>query len=377
MKLLTCLILLFALLASSSFAAGLEITQIDVRADYDQPYTYKIEDRHMTDSASVPVSNNTKIGVDVLPGSNVTFTLRVENTFRGNDINIRDGTVNIIIEEVDGGSDLEEESADFTLDPGDDTRVDVKFYIPLRADSGTFNVLIDAKGEDKNRTRLENEVKLKLEVKKLSHDVRITNAFFSPDTVDCIRKTRLTAEIANAGTSFENELALEFRSTNLGINSYDKDISLKVANEANDADTSYKKSINIEVPAFFKEVNYPVYVNLYWKGFILFDQKIINLNVRECQSRSVSKPIKKQQQKNQTNNSGLVEVITPEEEGNKGGAGISHGEITTSTEGTYVESFLFWTVILGGIIVIILALAALFGYVRIKKSSDEKTNFWE
>ena len=159
------LLLFIILIAGSSLAAGLEITEIDVNVDYDEAYTYRVENRDRIDSASVPVANSTKIGADVLPGSNVTFTIRVENTFQGEDPDLRGVFATLTIEEIDDGADLEEESIDFDLEPGNDERVDIKFPIPLDVDAGTYNVIMEAEGEDRNGTSYSTKLELKLEVK--------------------------------------------------------------------------------------------------------------------------------------------------------------------------------------------------------------------
>src|SRR3989338_2897769 len=117
MRLLIFAFLFAILVASASLANGLKITEIDVNVDYDEAYTYRVENRNRIDSASVPVANNSQISADVLPGSNITFTVRVENTFQGEEPVIKGAFTKIIIEEINDGSDLEEESSDVDLEP--------------------------------------------------------------------------------------------------------------------------------------------------------------------------------------------------------------------------------------------------------------------
>src|SRR3989338_9363796 len=152
MKQIIFLLLFMILVVPNTLAAGLEITEIDAHADYDDAYTYRVENRARINSASVSTTNNSKIDVDVLPGSTVTFTTRVENTFTGEDPKLRGVVVRTTIEDIDDGADLDEESLDFDLEPGDDYRFDIKFPIPLDVDAGTYNVLMEAEGEDRNET---------------------------------------------------------------------------------------------------------------------------------------------------------------------------------------------------------------------------------
>jgi len=353
------LLLIFALLiVPTSLAAGLEITEIDASVDYDEAYTYRVEDRDRKDSASVPVGNNTKIGVDVLPGSNVTFTIRVENTFQGENPDLRGVFVTITIEDIDDGADLDEESIDFDLEPGDDYRADVKFAIPLDVDAGAYNTIIEAEGDDKNETPYATKVNLKLEVKKQSHDIRITKVLLNPGIIDCDRKTRLVAEIANAGSNAENQVALEFKSGNLGINSFDRDISLESSDEASDEEKMHTKTLNIEVPSFLRAGAYQIFVNLYWKNFVLFDQKTVDLIVNDCTAGATKTETKKEGPKQEVKKPEVVTVIQPK---------ISEAPqdpITSSTELSVLNSPIFLSMLLGGVIIIVFAVVIVFGYLK-------------
>ncbi|MBI2650569.1 hypothetical protein HYX04_04610 [Candidatus Woesearchaeota archaeon] len=353
MRLMIFSLVFLILIASSALAAGLEITEIDANVDYDEAYTYRVENRDRIDSASIPVANNTKIGVDVLPGSNLTFTVRVENTFQGEDPDLRGVFATITIEEIDDGADLEEESIDFDLEPGNDERVDVKFSMPLDVDAGTYNTIMEVEGEDRNETLYRTELRLKLEVKKQSHDIRITKVLLNPSTIDCDRKAKLTAEIVNAGSNAEDEVALEFRATSLGVNSYDRDIFLESSDEASEEEKMHTKTLNIEVPSFLKAGTFPILINLYWKNFVLFDQKSVDLSVKDC-SPGAAKP----------KTEGItekVEVIQPEE----GAKEQAPEDLVTSTEETPIlNSPATLSMLLGGLVILVLALLIAVGYLK-------------
>ena len=339
---------LMILVAPAILAKGLEITEIDVHVDYDEAYTYRLENKDRIDSTSVSITNDSKINVDVLPGSNVMFTVRVENTFQGQDPKLRGVFATITIEDIDDGADLEGESIDFDLEPGDDERVDIKFSIPLDVDTGTYKVIMEAEGEDRNETSYNTRLNLKLEVKKQSHDIRITKILLNPSVADCDRKAKLTAEIMNLGSNAENEIALEFKSGNLGINSFDRNIFLESSADAGEEEKMHTKTLNIEVPSFFKAGTYPIFVNLYWKNFVLFDQKTVDLVVRDC----ISIP-------NET------EVIKPKEEIEKAGEESKQQEIITATkEASILNSPILFTISLGGVIITILIILVVVGYLR-------------
>ncbi len=351
-------LLTFLLLVASVLAAGLEITEIDASVDYDEAYTYRVESRDRIDSNSVPVANNTKINVDILPGSNVTFTIRVENTFQGEEPDLRGVFVTITIEDIDDGADLDEESIDFDLEPGDDYRFDVKFPILIDVDAGTYNVIIEAEGEDRNETPYKTELLQKLEVKKQSHDIRISKVLLTPSVVDCNRKAKLTAEIVNAGSNAENQVALEFKATSLGVNSYDKDISLESSDEASDEEKTYTKTLNIEVPSFFQEGKFPILINLYWKNFVLFDQKTVDLIVKDCISGVTKTETKKEEIKEEVGT-----IIQPKEETKES---TKEEPITSTIELSIKNSPILLSMLLGGFVVIVLIILIVFGYLKSK-----------
>lgn len=353
MKQIIILIVLITLTVPLSLASGLEITEIDVHVEYDEAYTYRVENRDRIDSTTVSPTNGTSLGVDILPGSNVTFTLRIENTFQGEEPDLRGVFATMIIEDIDDGADLEEESTDFDLEPGDDYRVDVKFAVPLDVDSGTYNVVMEIEGEDRNETSYRTKLVQKLEVKKQSHDIRITNVLLSPGSVACDRKAKLTAEIANAGSNPESQIALEFISANLGINSFDSDIFLESSDEASADEKTYTKTLNFEVPSFFQSGKFPILINLYWKNFVLFDQKTAELTVTGCETQAVSE--KEVPQPGKTEKVEVIQVEIPEE-------GAETENVVTATTEVPVSGYI--PLMLGGFIITVLAVLIVAGYLR-------------
>ena len=288
MKLIISALVFAILIASAASADGLKITEIDYHIDYTEAYTYSVEKKDRMDSGSVSPTNNSKIDADLFPGSNITFTVRVENTFPSGGPTIKGVFSRMTIEEIDDGADLEDESLDFDLEPGDDYRFDLEFAVPLDVDTLSYNAVLEAEGEDKNNTLHQTLLNLKMQVKKQSHDIRITKTLLNPGAVSCDRKAKLTAEIMNLGSNIESQNALEFKSDALGISSVDKDIALESSDEASEEEKIYVKSLNLEVPNSLSAGTYSIFVNLYWKNFVIFDQKELELIVKNC--NGVSQP---------------------------------------------------------------------------------------
>lgn len=349
--------LLAVLLACSSYAAGLSITEIEARVDYDEAYTYSIEKRDRIDYASVSPTNNSRINVDLYPGSNLTFTLRIENSFPSTGQDIKGVFATVTIEEIDDGSDLEDESADFELEPGDDYRADVKFPIPLDVDSGTYNTVIVVEGEGKNDTFHRTELRLKLEVKRQSHDIRITRTSLAPSIVQCDRKIKLSADIMNLGSNPENQAALEFKSEGLGINSADKGIFLESSDEASVEAKMHTKTLNAEIPKSIRAGTYPISVNLYWRDIVLFDKKTLELRIRGCDSTG--------KDATGTEDEEPVQIIT--DSGNIPEQTANFSIDTASTKGKpifKINSPTFMFVVLGAFVVFVLAIVTIFGLSR-------------
>lgn len=360
MKIIIFALVFAVLTAAASFAEGLEITKIDAHADYDYSTVYQMEREQKTtkvDNAPVPLINGSSIKIDVFPGSNLTFTLTIENTFRDMDLRNIDAEITI---EGRHGKKWKELSRSFGLEAGREAKADVKFYVPFEIDTGPHDVLIEVQGTGKNHTSYEAKLTSKLDIRKLSHDIRITNVSLEPSTVDCKRKVQLSAEISNGGSNVENDVALEFKSGSLGIDSYDKGIFLAaVSDDDTDYQITHKKTLNIEVPSFFKSGTYPISVNLYWQNFILFDQRTVYLTVKDCKpGAAIAKPA--QETKNETS----IRVIQPAEETKI----TPEGLITATEEMSIFDSPVIYLMLFGGVFVIVL-LAALVVFGLPKKSS--------
>ncbi|MBI2652581.1 hypothetical protein HYX00_03900, partial [Candidatus Woesearchaeota archaeon] len=206
-------------------------------------------------------------------------------------------------------------------------------------------------------TPYKTELKLKLEVKKQSHDIRITKVLLNPSIVDCNRKAKLTADVVNAGSNAENEIALEFRNANLGINSFDRGISLESSDEASDEEKTHTKTLNIEVPSFLNAGTYQFLINLYWKNFVLFDKKTVDLIVRDCISGATKTKPTQEEKKEQE----AVTVIQPKEEME----GIpKEGFITSTQETSIFNSPILLSMFLGGFVILVLAGLIVIIYLR-------------
>ena len=331
-----------------------------VRVEYSEDYTYQLEFNQRA-SYAPGLTNNSRINADIFPGDNVTFTVRFENSLAGSgpEKRMRNAFAKVTLVGIDGGSDMEDGSDNFELEAGDDTLVDIKFSLPFDAATGTYDILIAAQADGRNGTFYFTQNKLKLEVKKLSHDIQITKYQLNPAILDCnSRKTRISAEIINLGANDEQEVALEFKSSELGINSIDRNIQIISSNDDNDYEKKYSKSLPIEISQSVKAGIYPVLVNLYWKGSILFDRKTMYLDIRNCGLAATQNQTA--QNANQNSQNTQDTQIQQTQTSSNNGVRYLPQNISISSSPALV-----W-IVLGGFAVFIIVIILIFGYMRKK-----------
>jgi len=355
MKAVIFSLIFLVLVASAVSADGLKITRIDARVDYDNAYIYRLEQAEKltrVNYALVPLADNSRIDADVFPGSNLTFTITLENTFKGVTPEIRNIFAKISIKgkgKEDG--DLVEKSTYFSLDAGNDLKADIKFSIPFEIESGPHNAAIEVHGIG-NHTLFETGINLLLDIKKLGHDLRISKVSLEPSAISCTKTSALTAEIANAGSNNEDNIDIEFKVPSIGLDIYDRSISLSASNEDPDS-IKHTKTAKIEIPAFFEPGKYPVFVNLHWNNFALFDQRIIDLEVKSCGS-AVNKTESNQNINNQT-----LATQTQTTEVQK------EGIVTTIESDSILNSPITLLVLAGnGILIAVILILVVFGLLR-------------
>lgn len=294
------------------------------------------------------LNNGNTINEQAKPGDTVEFRVKVQNNFTSaENLKIEDITVKTTIEGIDDGSDLEEESKNFDLSPGSDKRTTIKFEVPLEVDESTFDVIINAEGEDKNGTRHESEMRLKLEVDKKSHSLKITKKTLSPDTVSCNRKNiQLGTTVLNIGTEDEDDVTFEVINSNLGINLKDDVGELRA--EPNEPESRFSKTYGFSAANDAEPGSYPITIRATYDNGNKKAEDSVTLTVNECTTAAVTKA--KQEPTKPAEESGEVQVITP-----------SPSRTTTATEtqtevppGTTVttESILSSNTFIAGIIIV-------------------------
>jgi len=220
-----------------------------------------------------------RISKEAKPGSRVVFDIEIENLFtKEEDLKIEDIEVEITIDGIDDGDDLDEDAKEFDLKPGKDKNIKIDFNIPFDVEEDIFDVIITIEGQDENRTNHEITFNLELEVEKESHEIMIIRTLLNPKTISCQRQISLNTEIINTGADDEEDVSLEITSPELGISSLTDGIEL---DEGTD-DNRFSKLITSSVSNDVLPGTYPITINTYYDGK-LSETEIVNLDVLECE----------------------------------------------------------------------------------------------
>ena len=252
------------------------------------------------------LKNGETIGEEAKPSDNVEFRVEVKSNFTSaEDLEIEDISVEITIDGIDDGDDLEEEeSREFDLKSGRDKKVTLKFQVPLEVDEDTFDVDIKAEGRDTNGTKQEVLMKLKLEVEKETHLLKITRASLSPAEVSCNRKNaQLATTIFNIGNEDEEDVTVKVLNSDLSIDS--KAVVEELTAEPNEPESRFSKVFAFSVPENAESGSYPIILSALYDDDRKKTEETVTLTVNECLTAK-----KKTTEANEEENE-EVEVISP------------------------------------------------------------------
>lgn len=220
-------------------------------------------------------SDGEKIDEKAGEESKIEFEIEVKNLFNKT---IKDIEVSATIEDI-GGEDIDDETEISKLSPGNSKKATLNFKLPLRIDDDTYDVNIKIEGKDEDNKIHTAEWKLRLEVKKEEHKLRIIKTLVSPYSISCSRYSDLTVKILNIGR--EKETAkIEIKNDELGINLKEYDIELDTGTEY---DAEYEKIFSLNIPDDIKPGTYLIHINVYYNDNKFTATRDINILVKECE----------------------------------------------------------------------------------------------
>ena len=210
-----------------------------------------------------------------------------------------------------------------------------------------------------------------LPIIKESHDVRFENVNLQQNTLNCGSSTSLAVAIYNAGRNAENDLKLEVKSEAIYLNHVTDKIFLEI--EKFDDESSFETTVPIIVGNQIKNGIYPIEVNIYWQGTILFDQRKVDLEVTGCAAQAETpKPEVKEEPKpepaSEEKDEGEISVALPPASGGSSApkpGQEQNGEkepVTVSRESSFRNSPLYWPVLIGANAIVLVGLVAAAAY---------------
>jgi hypothetical protein len=245
----------------------------------------EVEDRIKDeDSDSNNIDDGDKINSEVMPGSTVTFDFKIGNAFTDDeDIEIKDIVITVVIDDIDDGDEMEEESDEFDVNADDKSdRVEIEFDMPLDLEEGDYTVTITVEGEDDNDVNHEIEWELELEVQKESHFIYLKSYEISPSTISCDRTASLDIELMNLGSRDEDEVILEIKNSALGVDISEEEIEIEEDIDDNSYDSTYNINVDSSVPAG----DYTLVLKTYYQDGKLTDAQTLELTVEDCAGTS-------------------------------------------------------------------------------------------
>lgn len=290
-------IILLMLLVNIAYAArqALEFSDVDVKVG---------------GKTSKNLVDGETIDDEAEPGDTVEFRIEVRNNFTDDEgLEISDVVVDVTIEEIDDGDDLDGESSEFDLRAGRDKRVTLKFEVPWEVEEDDFDVTIRAEGEDENGTDHKIEMRLKLEVEKENHLLKITKAVLSPSEISCNRKNiQLAVTVLNIGNEDEEDVSLEVSNSDLEIDIQENVGELTA--EPNEDESRISKLYRFNVPEDAAADSYPIIFSALYDDNRRKAEETPTLTISDCPT---SKPNQKENSDTgeEDEEDEEVKVITP------------------------------------------------------------------
>ena len=290
------------------------------------------------------LSNGETVSEDARPDRVVEFRVEVRNNFTLlQDLKIQDITVKTTIESIDNGEDLEIESDRFDLRADTEKKSFFRFEIPLEVREDTYNVIITAEGEDEDGTNEIATRKLKLEVSKDNHMLKILKASLTPAEISCNRKNaQLAVSVLNVGDIDEDDVSVQIYNQELGLDIKDKAGTL--FSRPNEPESRFSKTYVFNVPKNIEAGNYPITIKVFYNDDRNIAEGTVTLIANNCAGAANLEAVKP------AGEGPSVEVITPEAEKTTAPA----AQQPETPAGTVItqESFLSSNAFVAGIIVV-------------------------
>jgi hypothetical protein len=159
--------------------------------------------------------------IDVIPGSKVELKINLENLYTDDeDVDIEEITIEGTLEDIDSGSDIEDEINEFDLSSEKDKEVTLKFDIPLDVEEDDYDLIMEISGNNERSFPYSQEIEFEVEVDKENHGLIFNKILLDVNGV-CGLSSKLSLELINIGSN-EESVELAISNEDLGLNNMDK-----------------------------------------------------------------------------------------------------------------------------------------------------------
>jgi len=236
------------------------------------------------------VDQGETVSREAVPGDKVEIKIEFLNNLTSDeDLDIEDVDTTVTIEGIDDGDDLEEDLDTFDIRAGSHKKETVTFTLPLEVGEGTFDVTIDAEGEDENGTTQSVLMTFAIEVQKEKHELRIVKADLAPSTVSCNRNAQLAVDVLNTGQEDEEDNTITVTGSDFGVDFKD---TYSVYEGEFDDDMHFTRLYSFTVPKDVAPGSYPIAIKSTFDDGRKSVSKSVDMAVQECvvQEKPVTPP---------------------------------------------------------------------------------------
>lgn len=298
-----------------------------------QALDYSDVDVKVGSKTSKNLKDGNSINEEAEPGDGVEFRVELKNNYTSaENLEIEDISVEVTIEGIDDGDDLDDEAKEFDLKAGSDKRVTIKFDVPIEVEEGSFNVKIEAEGRDENGTRQSALMKLKLEVEKENHMLKITKKTLTPAEIACNRKNvQLGVTVINIGNEDEEDITFHVLSPDLKLEVKENIGELEA--EPNEDTSRFSKIYTFSVPNSLEAGSYPISLRALYDNDRRKAEETVSLTVNDCKTTTTTTDEEEEEEEE-------VEEEEVEEEEEEEEVTVPTGSTTgTTTTTTVPEGF--------------------------------------
>jgi hypothetical protein len=226
---------------------------------------------------------------DVKPQSEIEIIAKFENLYPEDiDVTIEEVYIEVIIEGIDDGSDITDESDSIDISANEAEEIVFSFDLPLEIKKGNFPFKLKIFGEDEKGIDYEREIEYKIYISKEKNELKIIEARLTDLDIDCKGSSDIEFEVVNIGTK-DQDVVLTIENSDLGLKIEEK---FTLDKDPFDSDSQYKGFYSFGV----NEVaagSYPIEISMAYSGQKL--KETLNLDVEACEIVSETKPVVVQQ----------------------------------------------------------------------------------